>query len=254
MLRRVMCLQLILLTGCSLVSGTRIIDLHLPDLPASWAGMEADLEYVVTLNGEEERVSAPGATIPVAVPAAEPSVVLVHPRLRGGGAVFRPGGAVVLYEEASVYSSWEDGPLAHIVQAVAATGYPIERINLERLQAEILDRAGRRAWSISIPHVVSALVREEMRVYDVNPHDGYDVRIAPAETLSGYSAWVLSDPLYTEAFSPDETGSFDATLSTGLHHFMTADGVHWIEVYVHDDGSSVSITRRQSSQGGSARQ
>lgn len=250
--RAVVYILLSLLTGCSLVSGTRIVDLHLPDLPASWAGMEADLEYLVTLNGEQERVSGPGATISVAVPAAVPSALVVQPRLRGGGAVFRPAGAVVLGGEASVYSSWEDGPFAYIVQQVAATGYPVERINLERLREEILNRAGRSAWSIGIPRVVSALVREEMRVFDLNPLDEFEVRVEPSETLSGYEAWVLSDPLRAEALSPDESGVLTAGLSAGTHYLTTADGVHAIEVYVHDDGSYVSISRRRSLRGGSA--
>lgn len=230
-------------TACSLFSGQRVVELHVPELPTSWQGFAGHIELLVEVNGVVDGTSEPGSTLRVSVPASGPSVFRIRPRIRNRGVYLLPAGGVSHGDEQEVHASWADGPLASILLKVARAEYPLERVNITRLREEILDRAGPYAWSIRIPQVVSAIVHERMRVFDLAPQSRVAVQVTGPAGEAGSLSWVRADPLLTDVLVPDQNDRRELTIPTGTHQFVAIDGSSVIVLQLHDDGTPVLISR-----------
>ncbi len=235
--------SLAIIASCELFSGTRTVVLHTPELPSSWQEFAADLWFDVTVNGTHEGSVKPGDSLHLAIPAEGPSVVLVLPRIAPRGIILMPAGAVIRDSEDIVWTSWEDGPLATILRQVAEAGYPLRRVNTVRLREEISTRAGRRAWSMSIPRVVDAIVNERLRVYDLAPQSAVDVAINAVAVPGGAQTWFRTDPLNPEPVERLGNGQLALSLPPGTHLLLSVDAVRVLAVQVYEDGTAVAISR-----------
>jgi hypothetical protein len=189
-------------SGCSWFCGSIELTLLPPEPPPHWVRAFPELAFelrspdsfgapwVPPCGGEPGDLGHPGVLgelgdlgalgdlAALRLPKKGNWPVLAYPLARGTRLM--PAGALYPQDLTSdglgLQLSWEHGPAAEVLLALANEGFDVSRVNAERLIAEMTDRSNADPWSLDLAFLGQRLFTGEFRLTDI--------RLLPSRALT----------------------------------------------------------------------
>jgi hypothetical protein len=197
-------LALAIPAGCSWYSASVEVRARLPEPPEHWQRTFPELSFELASPDAElsQSASLPGGFAALRLPKRANWPVLAHPWARG--VRLPPAGALYpldLAEDGETLElSWEHGPAAEVLQALAREGFDVSRVNGERLLAEMSARSDADPGCLDLALLAACLASGEFRVNDIRPLPAREVVLqVPPGT------WFLGSPFrLAQALDPGQ--------------------------------------------------
>jgi hypothetical protein len=240
-------------SGCSWFCGSIELTLLPPEPPPHWVRAFPELAFelrspdsfgapwVPPCGGEPGDLGHPGVLgelgdlgalgdlAALRLPKKGNWPVLAYPLARGTRLM--PAGALYPQDLTSdglgLQLSWEHGPAAEVLLALANEGFDVSRVNAERLIAEMTDRSNADPWSLDLAFLGQRLFTGEFRVTDI--------RLLPSRALTlevPAGEWFLESPFQpARHVGPGEGFSLPA-VTLGSHRLFPVDAAGGLDLFV----------------------
>jgi hypothetical protein len=184
---------LLLAAGCSWFSASLEVRVRLPEPPEHWQRAFPELRFELACPEAypAQACAIPGGFATLRLPKRVNWPVLAYPWARGTR--LPPAGGLFPLDLSAdgdtLELSWEHGPAAEVLQALAREGFDIARVNARRLLDEMLVRSGGDPGSLDLGSVAGRLASGHFRVTDLRPLPAREIAL---EVPSG--TWFLESP------------------------------------------------------------
>jgi hypothetical protein len=224
---------LALAAGCSWFSASLEVRVRLPELPEHWRQAFPELYFELACpEADPPRAGTlPSGFARLRLPKRANWPVLAYPWARG--VRLPPAGALYPLDLAadgeSLELSWEHGPAAEVLQALAGEGVDVSLVNGARLLAEMLARSSGDPGSLDLGHLAVRLASGEFRVTDI--------RLLPAQELAlevPLGTWFLESPFRpAQSLDPGQALLLPA-VPLGRHRLFAVDQPGGFDLYVSE--------------------
>ena len=227
-----------LLSGCWLLPLSLTVEVHLPDLPPEWTGME--LRYSLRYIGDDgnerwHRDIIPGKSASLVLARGWPSPVSAHPHGKGDVAPlsgFRCAGGVYPLDggiDGPLVLSWTDGLLAELLFRLPREGRV--SLNIPRLKEGIAKASFGNPWSLDETQLLRALMYQSIA--------SSSVKAAPLFSWSpppGKDGWWWGDSLFTDFQRnlPEELPEGSFWMYPGIHRLSAPEGGAYLLLEVEE--------------------
>jgi len=230
---RFLLLFLAIPAGCDWYSGSVEVGLRLPELPEHWrrAFPELCFELVSPDPAVPLTDCLPCGLGALRLPKQANWPVLAYPRARG--VRLPPAGALFPLDLApdgvTLRLSWEHGPAAEVLLALAREDFDISLVNGERLLTEMLARSAGDPWSLDLGHLAERLASGEFRVTDLRPLPAREIvlQVPPGQ-------WFLESPFReAQTVGPGQALTLP-TVPLGVHRLFAAGQPGGFDLFVNE--------------------
>ncbi len=233
------------LGACSLFDPEAEVTVLLPPPPAHWSTAFPRLRFLIVWPDDEGRLQTanaePGQSqVAILCAKAGNTPVLAFPLITGQEdeselpVPLRPAGGLFPSSCADegngqlLSLSWQDGPIATVLQRLVAAGLDASRVNAGRL-AEYFARQADR-WDLDLDAIADKIAHGDFSAYDIDllPRRSLCIDLEPG-------AWFLESPFRPALRTGDDGRLQLADVSLGMHALFSTQGdVVSFSVGAHD--------------------
>jgi len=222
------------LTSCGVFTYTDIY-VEFPAPPPQWPEMFTGCRYVVRFLGAAGSVAeietGPGAGgVFLRVPKLPVVPVSAAPLYGEPPAAVRPCGGVYPFHldgEDTLRLTWDSGFLAEALLCSAGAGDSMLAVNVEKLEAEILEKSEGDPWRLDGDAIRAAIADETLSYRSLRLLPCLDVTI---EAAAG--SWTGGNPLSPVPVVTAGTTLFLPALPVGVHSYFLSGGAERIDISV----------------------
>ncbi len=232
-----------LTAGCSWFSPFLEVRARMPEAPEHWRRAFPELRFQLACPGADP--AQPG-TLPDVQPGSLPDApaggsvalrlpkqanwpVLAYPQARGER--LPPAGALFPLDldadGDTLALSWEHGPAAEVIQALAREGFEVACLNARRLLEEMRLRSAGDPGGLDLDHLAARLASGEFRVTDL--------RLLPARDLALQlppGTWFLDSPFRPAQAVADGQGLLLPAVPLGRRRLFCEQPPGGFDLYV----------------------
>jgi hypothetical protein len=226
-------LALAIPAGCSWYSASVEVRARLPEPPEHWQRTFPELAF--ELDSPDADCPPAGIHYPgfgaLRLPKRANWPVLAHPWARG--VRLPPAGALFPLDLAAdgetLELSWEHGPAAEVLQALAREGFDVSRVNGERLLAEMSARSDADPGCLDLALLATCLASGEFRVTDIRPLPVREVvLVVPPGT------WFLGSPFRSANVLDPGQGLLLPSVPLGRHRLFAMELPGGFDLFVSE--------------------
>ncbi len=179
--------------GCSWFSPFLEVRVQAPEAPLHWRRAFPELLFQLVCPEADlpQPVAPAGGSMTLRLPKRANWPVLAYPCARG--VRLPPAGGLfpldLTPEGDTLALSWEHGPAAEVLQALAREGLDVACLNARRLLEEMLVRSAGDPGCLDLDHLAACLASGEFRVTDLRLLPARDIRLELAP-----GTWFLGSP------------------------------------------------------------